>query len=159
MPAAFDKERKGKILEFALLYNYLKASASEGCFFSKNTFEALIGKLVKIEADILHQQNEKKKTEANAIAIKDLQEHVADEQKGKRIGGGNQSKGTCGHSTEKGDILVNKGGYYLYGTCNKKHSGPSRKLKNTEHPRETFTPNKKWMSPGGCCFEGAQPLR
>ena len=91
---------------------------------------------------ILTQEKEKKLTAANATAIKELQDSIANKGKGKRNCGG----GGCSDSAnkDKGNVQVNKEGYYLCGTCNKRHNGTCRLLSSECIPRNT--PAKKWMS-------------
>ena len=66
-----------------------------------------------------------------------------DKGKGKKRSVGNRSKGNDGHSTEKGDGPINKEGYCLYGTCNKRYNGIYRKFKRRDRQQPQ---GKKWTS-------------
>ena len=143
-PKAFDKERKREILEFALPHTHLIALSSESWCLSENTFEESIGKITEIEPMILAQEKDKKLTAAKATAIKELQDSIANKGKGKRTGGGGGGGRSDSANKDKGNGPVNKEGYYLCGTCNKRHNGTCRLLSSESNPRNT--PTKKWMS-------------
>ena len=87
---------------------------------------------------ILNQEKQKKLRVVNANAIKELQESIANKGEGKRNGGGGRSNNT---SKDKGNGPVNKEGYYLCGTCNKRHNGTCRLLLSESDTRST--PKKK----------------
>ena len=89
---------------------------------------------------ILAQEKDKKLTAANATAIKELQDIIANKGKRKdRSGGGGGNRGDSA-SKDKSNGPVNKEGYYLCGTCNKRHNGTCRLLLSDSNPR---TPTKK----------------
>ena len=140
-PTAFDEERKREILEFVLPHTYLKALSSESWCLSKNTFEESIGKITEIEPMILTQEKDKKLTAANATAIKELQDSIANKRKGKHNGGGGGRSNSANKDKDKGNGLVNKEGHYLCGTCNKRHNGTCRLFSNESNPCNT--PTKK----------------
>ena len=116
--------------------------SSESWCLSENTFEESIGKITEIEPLILATEKEKKATAANATAIKELQDSIANKEKGERNGSGGGRNDSA--NKDKGNGLVNKEGYYLCGTCNKRHNGTCRLLSSESNPRNT--PTKKWMS-------------
>ena len=91
---------------------------------------------------ILAQEKDKKLTASNATAIKELQDSIANKGKGKYTGGSGSRGESAGE--DKGNGRVNKEGYYLCGTCNKRHNGICRLLSSESNPRNT--PTKKWMS-------------
>ena len=136
-PTAFDKERKREILEFSLPHTYLKALSSESWCLSENTFEESIGKITEIEPLILATEKEKKATAANATAIKKLQDSIASKEKRKDRSGSGGNRGDSA-SKDKSNGPDNKEGYYLCGTCNKRHNGTCRLLSSDSNPQTSF---------------------
>ena len=107
----------------------------------ENTFEELIGKITEIKPLILATDKEKKATAANTTAIKELQDSIANKGKRKDCSGGGKRGDSA--SKDKSNGPVNKEGYYLCGTCNKRHNGTCRLLSSDSNR----TPTKKsWMS-------------
>ena len=73
--------RKREILEFSLPKSYIKILATEGWCLSEETYNMSIGKIMKVEPEILIQIKEKEKTAKNAKTIEELQEKVGARRK------------------------------------------------------------------------------
>ena len=129
-PTSYQGDGKREILEFALSATYLKELLDVGWCLSENTYNASIGKLIKIEPGIKLEIEGQKATAANTRDISTLQEKGlskrtprARDRKRDRSkdrdrdkGGGNSSKYYCNfnpfgrrHPSE-GCLLVNGGG-------------------------------------------------
>ena len=122
-PAEYDEFRKREILEFALSAAYLTALNSEGWCLQENTYDASIGKPVKLELEIYKRIEAQKVAAANTAAIKELQQKVASKK---------TSNGCGGHGTASGDSKV----YKDCKTCGKRHPGVCWDLEKSDNSKK-----------------------
>ena len=111
----------------------MKRSAIEGWCLSEETYNVSIGKITKVEPEILLQIKEKEKTTEHAKLIEELQEKLVVRRK-RGDGNGKGKNKNKKQGAMKSNGPKDKNGYYLCGNCDKTHKGVCCKPIITQQP-------------------------